>query len=89
MKTKNFDKISQNNTKEEITATNIFKKKHINKNRANTVKKEFLRLQNECYLCGQNLNTSVEFLPQSYFLTEKAQCQNCMTMVRVKHHIIQ
>ena len=89
MKNKNFDKTSQNNTKEEATAANIVKLKRLNKGCKNTVKEEFLRLQNECYLCGQNLNTHVEFLPQSYLLTEKAQCQNCMTMVRVKHHIIQ
>ena len=53
------------------------------------VKKEFLKLQNKCYLCGQSLNTHVENLPESHLIVERAQCQNCMTMVRVKNHPLQ
>ena len=51
-----------------------------------TVKEEYLKLQNKCYLCGNNLDTHVESLSKSHFIVEKAQCKNCMTMVRVKNH---
>lgn len=53
-----------------------------------SLKKQFLKLQNECYLCGKELNTYVEYLPQTHFVVEKAQCHSCMTMVRVKNHSI-
>lgn len=53
------------------------------------LKEEFLKLQNKCYLCGQGLSTYVESLPKSHLIVEKAQCQSCMTMVRVKNHSLQ
>ncbi len=55
----------------------------------NTTKKDFLKVQNECYLCGKALDTHVEYLPQSHFVVERAQCHSCMTVVRVKNHSLQ
>ena len=52
-------------------------------------RKDFLRSQNECYLCGKALNTYVEYLPKTHFVVEKAQCHSCMTVVRVKSHSLQ
>ena len=52
-------------------------------------RQEFLKVQNECYLCGKDLDTYVEYLPKTYFVVEKAQCHSCMTMVRVKNHSLQ
>ncbi|MCY4320964.1 MAG: hypothetical protein OXC37_00950 [Bdellovibrionaceae bacterium] len=52
-------------------------------------RKDFLKLQNECYLCGKSLSTHVEYLPQTYKLIERTQCNNCMTLVRVKNHSMQ
>jgi len=63
-------------------------KNHYKKQKEN-LKEEFLKLQNKCYLCGQSLNTYIESLPKSHLIVEKAQCQNCMTMVRVKNHSLQ
>ena len=55
-----------------------------------TSKKErFLKNQNECYLCGSDINTYLEYIPLTYFAVEKAQCHNCMTLIRVKNHSIQ
>ena len=47
---------------------------------------EFLKLQNKCYVCGGNLDTHIENLPKSHIIVERAQCQSCMTLVRVKNH---
>ena len=55
----------------------------------NNKKKEFLKAQNKCYLCGKDINTYIEYLPKSRFVVERAQCHNCMTMVRVKNHSLQ
>ena len=52
-------------------------------------KKDFLKTQNNCYLCGKDIYTYIEYLPKSHFVVERAQCQNCMTMVRVKNHSLQ
>ena len=52
-------------------------------------KQAFLKAQMECYLCGQALNTYVEYLPRTHFVVEKAQCHSCMTVVRVKNHTVQ
>ena len=52
-------------------------------------KKEFIKFQNKCYLCGESLNTYVEYLPKTYKLVERTQCHNCMTLIRVKNHPIQ
>ncbi|MGI9548605.1 MAG: hypothetical protein ACR2M7_01305 [Bdellovibrionales bacterium] len=49
----------------------------------------FLKIQNECYLCGHSLDTYVEHIPSTRFAVERAQCHNCMTLVRVKNHSIQ
>ena len=54
-----------------------------------SLRKEFLRVQNECYLCGKALNTYVEYLPKTHLVVEKAQCHSCMTVVRVKSHSLQ
>lgn len=53
------------------------------------VKADFLKVQNECYLCGYSLDTYVEYVPLSHSAIEKAKCHNCMTLVRVKNHSIQ
>ncbi len=52
-------------------------------------KKEFLRGQNSCCLCGQSTDTYLEHVPQTRFAVEKTQCLHCMTLVRVKNHSIQ
>ena len=52
-------------------------------------KKDFLKTQNECYLCGNHLNTHVEYISFTRFVVERAQCAHCMTLVRVKNHSIQ
>lgn len=52
-------------------------------------KSEFLKVQNECYLCGHGLDTYVEHIPSTRFTVERAQCHNCMTLVRVKNHTVQ
>ncbi len=48
-----------------------------------------IKMQNECYLCGKSLNTHIEYLPRTRFIVERAQCHNCMTVVRVKNHSLQ
>lgn len=50
---------------------------------------DILKIQNECYLCGHELNTYVEAVPATRFVVERAQCHNCMTLVRVKNHTLQ
>ena len=67
---------------------NILKQKQEKRNEQNKAKQkqDFLKMQNECYLCGKNLNTHLEYLPKPYSVIEKAQCHNCMTMIRVKNH---
>lgn len=52
-------------------------------------RQDFLKVQNECYLCGKALNTYVEYLPKTHLLVERAQCHSCMTVVRVKNHSLQ
>ena len=52
-------------------------------------RQDFLKLQNECYLCGNNLSTYVEYLPKTYKVVERTQCHNCMTLIRVKNHSVQ
>ena len=52
-------------------------------------KQEFVKAQSECYLCGEQLNTCIEYLPESYFVVERAQCHSCMTVVRVQNHSLQ
>lgn len=54
-----------------------------------TKKERFLKNQNQCYLCGNDINTYIEHIPLTYFAVEKAQCHNCMTLIRVKNHSIQ
>lgn len=61
----------------------------IQKSTQDSQKQDFLKLQNECYLCGKELNTYIEYLPRTYFVVEKAQCCHCMTVVRVKNHSLQ
>ena len=58
-------------------------------NKQNQKRADFLKLQNECYLCGNSLNTHVEYLPKTYKVVERTECPNCMTLVRVKNHPIQ
>ena len=65
------------------------KNKNYYKKHQDIVKQEFLKLQNKCYLCGEPLSTYIESLPKSHLIVEKAQCQSCMTMVRVKNHSLQ
>lgn len=64
-------------------------KQKIRKQNPDRIKKDFLKTQNKCYLCGKDLNTHIEHLPKSHFVVERAQCHNCMTMVRVKNHSLQ
>ncbi|MCZ0932479.1 MAG: hypothetical protein OXJ52_04930 [Oligoflexia bacterium] len=52
-------------------------------------REDFLKLQNECYICGKSLSTHVEYLPETYRLVERVQCHNCMTLIRVKNHPMQ
>lgn len=49
-------------------------------------KRDFLKVENECYLCGQDLDTHIEYIPMSHLVVEKAQCHSCMTLIRVKNH---
>ena len=51
-------------------------------------RQDFLKLQNECYLCGKALSTYLEYLPKTHRVVERTQCHNCMTLVRVKNHPI-
>ncbi len=67
--------------KQNLNRTPITQKKDL--------KQDFLKVQNECYLCGHSLNTYVEYIPQTRFAVERAQCHNCMTLIRVKNHSIQ
>ena len=52
-------------------------------------KKEFLRGQNSCCVCGEPTDTCLEYIPKTRFAVENAQCLHCMTLVRVKNHSIQ
>ena len=52
-------------------------------------KKAFIKGQNYCYLCGDQINTYLEKSSKSYFIVEKAQCKNCRTLIRVKNHSLQ
>lgn len=52
-------------------------------------KQDFLKTQNECYLCGKTLDTHIEYLPKTHLVVERAQCHSCMTLVRVKNHSLQ
>ena len=52
-------------------------------------RKDFLKIQNECYICGKSLSTHVEYLPKTYRVVERVQCHNCMTLIRVKNHPVQ
>ena len=52
-------------------------------------KKDFIKTQNECYLCGNHLNIHVEYISFTRFAVERAQCGHCMTLVRVQNHSIQ
>ena len=52
-------------------------------------KQDFLKVQNECYLCGKALDTHIEHLPKTHLVVERAQCHSCMTLVRVKNHSLQ
>ena len=70
---------------ENIIKQPIQKKKSRNQDK----KQEFLKIQNECYLCGHPLDTYMEYIPLTRFAVEKAQCHHCMTLVRVKNHSVQ
>ena len=50
---------------------------------------KFLKNQNECHLCGNKIETYMEYVSFTRFAVEKAQCCNCMTLVRVQNHSIQ
>ncbi len=52
-------------------------------------KSDFLKKENQCYVCGNSVNTHVESVPFTRFIVEKAQCYNCMTLIRVKNHSLQ
>ena len=52
-------------------------------------REDFLKHQNECYVCGKSLSTHVEYLPKTYRVVERTQCHNCMTLIRVKNHPVQ
>ena len=54
-----------------------------------TGKQDFIKTQNECYLCGQDLDIHIEYISFTRFAVERAQCGNCMTLIRVKNHSIQ
>ena len=34
-------------------------------------KTDFIKVQNECYMCGKSLSTYVEHLPKTYKVVEK------------------
>ena len=52
-------------------------------------KRDFIKTQNECYLCGNHLNIHVEYISFTRFVVERAQCGHCMTLVRVQNHSVQ
>ena len=64
-------------------------KNHFEKPSQERQRQDFLKVQNECYLCGKALNTHIEYLPRTHFVVERAQCHSCMTVVRVKNHSLQ
>ena len=63
--------------------------KNLSKKSQQKRKQDFLKVQNECYLCGKKLNTCIEYLPKTHLVVERAQCYSCMTLVRVKNHFLQ
>ena len=52
-------------------------------------KRDFVKTQNECYLCGSHLDIHIEHISFTHFAVERAQCSHCMTLVRVQNHSIQ
>ena len=65
------------------------KRSRIEKQSQKSQRQDFLKAQNECYLCGKALNTHIEYLPKTYLVVERTQCHSCMTMIRVKNHSLQ
>ncbi len=51
--------------------------------------KAFVRLQNTCPLCNQQLTIRVESYLQDFTLREEATCPDCQILARVKDHKMQ
>ena len=65
------------------------KRGRLEKGSQKSQKRDFLKSQNECYLCGKAINTHIEYLPKTHWVVERAQCHSCMTMIRIKNHSLQ
>lgn len=48
--------------------------------------KDFIENQNNCTLCGGQLEIHVETYLQDYTLREEATCDKCEVVARVKDH---
>lgn len=46
----------------------------------------FMERQNQCPLCGQQLEIRVESYLENYTLREEAHCSHCDVLARVKDH---
>ena len=46
----------------------------------------FVERQNQCPLCGQQLEIRVESYLENFTLREEAHCLNCDVLARVKDH---
>lgn len=46
----------------------------------------FIERQNQCPLCGSQLEIKVESYLENYTLREEAHCTHCAVLARVKDH---
>lgn len=53
------------------------------------IKKSFLKIQNTCSTCQAKLCIYIEYLSNSHLIIEKARCNSCNVMARVKNHFLQ
>lgn len=49
----------------------------------------FIEKQNQCPLCGSQLDIQVESYLEDYTLREQAHCPSCEVLTRVKDHKMQ
>jgi CRISPR/Cas system-associated protein Cas10 (large subunit of type III CRISPR-Cas system) len=52
----------------------------------NPEQKQFIELQNQCALCGTELQIKVESYLEDYYLLEQAECPVCQIKTRQKNH---
>ena len=61
----------------------------LEQNQLHSEKTVFLRQENQCCVCGAGLSTQIEYIPFTRFMVEKAKCNDCNTLNRVKNHSLQ